>query len=63
MPQPRRRRHGLQPDRVRALELLADAQDGITEALLAAHGGNVTTMVEIILAGLARMTTQRVVAI
>jgi hypothetical protein len=38
MPRPRRRRHDLKPDRIRALELLADAQDSVTEALMDAHG-------------------------
>jgi len=38
MPHPHRRRHGLPPDRVRALELLADTQDGVTEAPMIAHG-------------------------
>jgi hypothetical protein len=33
MPQRRRRRHGLQPDRPRALELLADCGDGCPTAL------------------------------
>jgi hypothetical protein len=32
MPQPRRRRHGPQPDRRGALELLAASRDGCTEA-------------------------------
>src|SRR5215468_8750339 len=36
MPQPRRRRHGPQPDRRRALELLAASRDGCTEAMLRA---------------------------
>jgi len=38
MPQPRRRRHGPQPDCRRALELLAASRDGCTEAMLRAHG-------------------------
>ena len=33
MPQPRRRRHGPQPDRRRALELLA-SRNGATEAIM-----------------------------
>jgi hypothetical protein len=45
MPQPRRRRHGPQPDRPRALELLAASRDGRTEALMIAHGFTVAQMV------------------
>jgi hypothetical protein len=45
-------RHGLRPDRRRALELLAACQDGCTEAIMLAQG----------FTGLARATTERVVA-
>jgi hypothetical protein len=37
MPHPRRRRHGPQPDRRRALELLAASRDGATEVVMRAH--------------------------
>ena len=49
MPQPRRRRHGLQPDRRRALELLC--RDGCAEALMIARGLTITQMVEPVRAG------------
>jgi hypothetical protein len=38
MPRPRRRRHGPNPDRRRALGLLAASYDGCTEAIMRAHG-------------------------
>jgi hypothetical protein len=54
MPHPRRRRHGLKPDRRRALELLASCRDGCTEALMIAHGFTIAQMVEpLVRAGLA----------
>ena len=62
MPTPRRRR---QPDRSRrrALELLAGCgPDGCTEALLLAHGFTTSQMVELVRAGLATATAERVVA-
>ena len=63
MPQPRRRRHGPKPDRRRALELFAAAShDGATEALMLAHGFTVERMVELVRAGLAIATAERVVA-
>jgi len=46
MPQPRRRRHGPQPDRRRAPELLAASRDGATEAIMIAHGFTFEQMVE-----------------
>jgi len=52
MPQPRRRRHGLHPDRRRALELLAAAShDGATEALMIARRFTIAQMVELVRAG------------
>jgi hypothetical protein len=56
----RRRR----PDtsRRRALELLASCRDGCTEALMLAHGFTIERMVEIISAGLATATAERVIA-
>jgi hypothetical protein len=61
MPLPRRHRHGPQPDR-RALELLASCRDGCTEALMLAHGFTIAQMVELVRAGLATATAERVVA-
>jgi len=60
MPQPRRRNHGPQPDRRRALELLAGSPTGCTEVLLFAHGVTVEMLVELIRAGLATASTERV---
>jgi hypothetical protein len=48
--------------RRRALELLAGSADGMTEAMLVAHGFTVEQMVELIRAGLATATTGRVIA-
>src|SRR5262249_6001040 len=59
MPQPRRRRHGPQPDRRRTLELLAASHDGATEAIMLAHGFTVDLLVELIRAGLATATAER----
>jgi hypothetical protein len=42
--------------------LLASCRDGCTEALMLAHGFTVDTLVEMINAGLASATTERVVA-
>ena len=49
-----------QPDRRRALELLAASRDGCTEALMVAHGLGVEQMVELIRDGLAAATTLRI---
>jgi hypothetical protein len=57
---PRPRRHGPQPDRRRALELLAASRDGCTEAIMLAHGFTVAQMVELVRAGLATATAERV---
>ena len=62
MPQPRRRRHGPQPDRRRALELLASCRDGVSETLMRAHGVTVAQMIELARAGLATATAERMVA-
>jgi hypothetical protein len=59
MPRPRRRP---KPDRHRALELLASCRDGCTEALMLAHGFSIDMMVELVQAGLATATAERVVA-
>jgi hypothetical protein len=47
---------------VRALELLASCRDGCTEALMLAHGFTIPQMVELVRAGLATATAERVVA-
>jgi len=57
MPQPRRRRHGPQPDRRRALELLA-SRNGATEAIMLAHGFTVEQMADLCVAGLAIRDTR-----
>jgi len=61
MPQHRRRRHGPQPDRRRALELLASC-NGATEAIMLAHGFTVEQMVDLCIAGLAIATPEHMVA-
>jgi hypothetical protein len=48
--------------RRRALELLAASSDGCTEAIMIAHGFTVEQMVELVRAGLASATAERVVA-
>jgi hypothetical protein len=48
-----------QPDRRRALELLAASRDGVTEAILLAHGISVELMVELVRTGLATAQTER----
>jgi hypothetical protein len=60
MPRPLRRRP--KPDRRRALELLASCRDGCTEAMMLAHGFSIPQMVELVEAGLATATAERVVA-
>jgi hypothetical protein len=57
----RSKRHP-KPDCRRALELLASCRDGCTEAMMLAHGFTVPQLVEIINAGLATATAERVVA-
>jgi hypothetical protein len=58
----RRRVRRPKPDHRRALELLASCRDGATEAIMIAHGFTVPQMVELIRAGLATATSERVVA-
>jgi hypothetical protein len=48
--------------RRRALELLAASRDGATEAIMLAHGFSIDMLVELIRAGLATATAERVVA-
>jgi hypothetical protein len=60
-----RTRHSRKPDRrsrkLRALEFLAVAEDGVSEAPLLAHSVTVEQMVELVHAGLASLSTERVV--
>jgi len=56
-----RRSGSPQPDRRRALELLAASRDGCTEAIMIAHGFTVPQMVELVRAGLATAYTRRVI--
>jgi hypothetical protein len=57
-----RRRAQRKPDRRRALELLAASADGCSEAIMRAHGFTVPQIVALIRAGLATVTSERVVA-
>jgi hypothetical protein len=45
-----------------ALELLAPSRDGCTEAMMLAHGFTIVMLVELVRAGLATATSERVVA-
>ena len=62
MPHPHRRRLGPKPDRRRALELLAAAPDGCTEALMFANGFTAELLIELVRAGLASAHAERMVA-
>jgi hypothetical protein len=59
MPRPLRRHP--KPDRRRALELLASCRDGCTEAIMLTHGFSIDMMVELVNAGLATATAERMV--
>jgi hypothetical protein len=61
MPTSRTRRRP-KADRRRAREFLAASPDGATEAMLLAHGLMIPQLVELIRAGLASATAERVVA-
>jgi hypothetical protein len=62
MPQPRRRRHGSQPDRRRALELLAASHERRDRGdVTGAHGFSVRQIVDLVRAGLATAHSQHVV--
>jgi hypothetical protein len=50
------------PDRCRALELLAGSRYGYTKAILRAHGFSIDMMVELVKAGLATTKRERIVA-
>jgi hypothetical protein len=47
-----RRSRAPKPNRLRALELLAGSPDGMTEAMLLAHGFTIDMLVDLIRAGL-----------
>jgi hypothetical protein len=55
-----RRRRSPKADRRRALELLVSCRDGCTEAMMLAHGFSIEQMVELVRAGLATATAERV---
>jgi hypothetical protein len=58
----RRHRRDIKPDRIRALELLASCDNGCPEGILHAHGFAISDMMELVDAGLATATADRVVA-
>jgi hypothetical protein len=62
MPTPRTRRRLPKPDRRRALELPASCPDKCTEAMMLAHGFTIPQMVELVRAGLATASAERMVA-
>src|SRR5215831_7250749 len=62
MPPLRHPRRGPKPNRRRALELLAASRDGATEAIMLAHGFTVPLIVDLVRAGLASATAERMVA-
>jgi hypothetical protein len=53
-------RRGPKPDRRRALELLAASRDGCPESIMLAHGFTIPQMVELVRAGLASASSERV---
>jgi hypothetical protein len=61
LPTPSSRRRP-KPGRLRALELLASCPEGCTEAIMLAHGFTIPQTVELVRAGLASATAERVVA-
>jgi hypothetical protein len=58
----RRHRRDIKPDRIRALELLASCDNGCPEGILHAHGFAISDMMELVDAGLATATAERVIA-
>jgi hypothetical protein len=56
------RRRAPKPDRRPALELLAGSPHGCTEAMMLAHGFTIPQLVELVRAGLATATAERMVA-
>ena len=59
--QPPSRRRGPKPNRRRALELLADSRDGVTEANLLAHCFTIDMLANLIRAGLGTAKIERMV--
>jgi uncharacterized metal-binding protein len=49
------------PDRRRALELLAGSREGCTKAMMRAHGFSIDMLLELVRAGLATTKRQRAV--
>ena len=62
MPDTRRTRNRLLPDRRRALELLASCRDGCPEALMVGHGFTGRQLASLVRAGLAAASSERVMA-
>jgi hypothetical protein len=65
MPMPnhhRSRKRVPKPDRRRALELLASCRDGCTESMMLAPNFTIPQLVDLVRAGLATATAERVVA-
>ena len=50
------------PDRRRALELLAGSREGCTKAMMRAHGFSIEMLVELVKVGLATTKRERMVA-
>ena len=50
------------PDRRRALELLAGSREGCTKAMMRAHGFSIDMLVELVKVGLATTKRERIVA-
>ena len=50
------------PDRRRALELLAGSREGCTKAMMRAHGFSIKMLVELVKVGLATTKRERMVA-
>jgi hypothetical protein len=58
MPRPHRYRRP-NPDRRRALELLAGSRKGCTKAMMLAHGFSTDMLLDLVKAGLATASTER----
>jgi hypothetical protein len=52
----------MKPDHLRALSILAGSPNGCTEGTMIAHGFTIEGMVELIKAGLATATVERMIA-
>ena len=51
----------MEPDRRRALELLASSPDGCTEALMVANGFTIELLLELLRTGLATAHAERII--